>query len=243
MVGVRPTASSSAKALSACTSSSSRVLGPLGTSEIRVGSGTTSDAGSDPRFGCAAHVADHQHQELVRTHKREGRPRSDECADEPVGETMRRVRSNGRGDTEAQQPAGKGGNGSPTPRRVQHHHRAGVDQAIDGQRHEAGCQAVLAIAADDVEGVAVGDNRCNGGDADHRNGGRPSDEPVRVDQGNRNVRGGLHEWVAGGTEELLGGPRAAGRRPTARFTAVSQKVETAPDSGVPSWTPDGPGAP
>ena len=66
-------------------------------------------------------------------------------------------------------PAGQGGYQHPVPCRVQHHHRAGVHQAVDRGGLEPGGDPALAVGPDDSVGMPVGHIRR---DARHREHGR-----------------------------------------------------------------------
>ena len=85
------------------------------------------------------------------------------------------------------------------PGRGQHHHRAGVDEAVDRGGFEPGGDPGLAVGSDDSVGVPVGDIR---GDARHGEDGDGGGQADGVVDAARQWRGRIitARWVAVGAE-------------------------------------------
>jgi hypothetical protein len=72
---------------------------------------------------------------------------------------MGQVRRDGRRDAAAEQPPSRRGNPGAPPRRVEHRHRTGVDQPVDGQRDLAGRPVRLAVRPYESTRVLLGHDR------------------------------------------------------------------------------------
>ena len=78
--------------------------------------------------------ADDHHEQLVRADQRDRRPRSDNRTRRPMAKAVRNVGRERRRDAQAQEPPCQRWNRHLPPRRVEHHHRAGVDQPVHRHR-------------------------------------------------------------------------------------------------------------
>lgn len=89
------------------------------------------------------------------------------------------------------------------PCRVQHNHRAGVDQAVDRGGLEPGGDPGLAVGPDDGVGVPVGDIRRDARHGEHgRRRGQADGAVDAARQGYGRVI--IARWVAGGAEPAAG---------------------------------------
>jgi hypothetical protein len=85
------------------------------------------------------------------------------------------------------------------PGRVQHHHRAGVDEAVDRGGLEPGGDPGLAVCPDDSVGVPVGNIRRDARHGEHGHGGGQADGAVDAARQGRG-RVIIAPWVAVGAE-------------------------------------------
>jgi hypothetical protein len=122
--------------------------------------------------------ADDHHEQLIRTDQRDRGPRRHNRTRRPMAEAVRNVGRERRGNPQAQQPPRQRRNPHLPPRRVEHHHRAGVDQPVHRQRHQPARPPRLAVRPDQGTGVLVGRDRSNSRDTDHRPRGRPPNDPI-----------------------------------------------------------------
>jgi hypothetical protein len=122
--------------------------------------------------------ADDHHEQLVRTDQRDRRPRSHNRTRGPMAKAVRNVGRERRGNPQAQQPSRQRRNPHLPPRRVEHHHRAGVDQPVHRQRHQPTRPPRLAVRPDQRIGVLVGRDRSDSRDTDYRPRGRPPNDPI-----------------------------------------------------------------
>jgi hypothetical protein len=99
--------------------------------------------------------------------KTDRQPGRDHRPDGSVGPVLGHVRREGRRDPQAEQPAGQGRDRDPVPGRVQHHHRAGVHQAVDRGRLQPGGDPALAVRPDDRIRVPVRDICCDPRHSEH----------------------------------------------------------------------------
>jgi len=96
----------------------------------------------------------------------------------PWDQPWARVRRQGRGDAEGQQPAGQARHAQAMAGGVEDHHGGAVDQPVDGGGFEPGGGPGLPVRGDDLVGVLVADV---GGDPGYRQdggGGGYADGPV-----------------------------------------------------------------
>jgi hypothetical protein len=84
-------------------------------------------------------AANDHHQELIRSDKRDRRPSCHSGADDAVAQAVGDVRGECRDDAHAKEPPRQRRHPDTPPRRVQHHHRTGVDQPV----HRQGDRGVL----------------------------------------------------------------------------------------------------
>jgi hypothetical protein len=92
-----------------------------------------------------------------------GHSRANQAVTEAVGD----VGCERRRDAQAEQPPRKRGNRRLAARRVKHHHRTRVDQAIQRERNHVGCPARLTVRPHEIVGMLVGRHRSNRRDAEH----------------------------------------------------------------------------
>jgi hypothetical protein len=134
-------------------------------------------------------------QQLIRPDQADREPGRDDRADWSVGPALGHVRGERGDDAEREQPAGQGGYREPVPGRVEVHHRAGVDEAVDRGRLQPGGDAAFAVRADDGVRVPVRDVRrdaCHGQDS---NRGGHADGPVHSGHRIRPVSGAMASAV------------------------------------------------
>ena len=95
-----------------------------------------------------------------------------------VTEAVRQVGADGGQDARTEAPACQGRHGLVAPVGVEDEHAGGQDQAVNGEREKPGGHAALAVRADQLVSVAVGDDRGHGRDRGHCEGGGDADEAV-----------------------------------------------------------------
>jgi len=77
------------------------------------------------------------------------------------------VRGECRDNTQAEEPPRQRGHPHTPPRRVQHHHRARVDETVDRQRNQTPGPASLTVHPHQSRSVLVGHNSSDSSDADY----------------------------------------------------------------------------
>jgi hypothetical protein len=135
-----------------------------------------------------------------------------------VPQAVGHVRREGRRDAEAEQPPSQRGNPGAPPRRVEHRHRTGVDQPVDGQRDQAGRPARLTVRPYESTRVLLGHDRRDSGDTDHRSGGRPSESTTSSPPTSHGSAWGWSTWPSA-TAPASPGPWTPSRRSSASPSA------------------------
>jgi hypothetical protein len=169
--------------------------------------------------------ADDHHEQLLRTDQRDRRPRSHDRTRGPMAKAVRDAGRERGGDPHARQPPRQRRNPHLPPRRVEHHHRAGVDQPIHRQRHQPARPPRLAVRPDQGTGVLVGRNRSDSRDTDYRPRGRPPNDPIGRVTGHRQAQ---TPWSARSHENVQSvglGPRT---QIPAHFPRFSTRLNTWP---------------
>jgi hypothetical protein len=116
------------------------------------------------------------HAQLVRSDQRNGGPRAHRSTDQSMTQAVRDVRREGRGNSQTEQPPGERWNRQISARRVEHHHRTGVDQTVHSQRNETSREASLTVRRHKIARVLAGDDSRN---ADHGPGSGPPNQQIR----------------------------------------------------------------
>ena len=171
--------------------------GGLGAGGCGRGSRSCSSAGGSvaealarwPVFYCPGR-ADEPDQEFVAAHQANCRPGRDHRPDGTVGPALGHVRRESRRDPQAEQPAGQAGYPDPVPCRVQHHHRTGVNETVDGGRLQPGGDPALSVCPDDRVRVPVGDICRDGRHGEHGRRRGQADGAVDAALGVRTVAAG-----------------------------------------------------
>jgi WD40 repeat protein len=135
--------------------------------------------GHNHRLRPCLSTADDHHEQLIGPDQRHGRPRGHRSTHQTMAQAVRHAGRQRRCDTQAEQPPRQPRNRRLPARRVQHHHRTGIDQPVHCERHQAGCPAHLTVRPHQVIGMLIRRHRGHRGDAHHGPGGRPPDDPVR----------------------------------------------------------------
>jgi hypothetical protein len=123
-------------------------------------------------------TADDHHEEFVRAHQRDRRPRGHSRADRPMTQAVGDVSRERRRYPQAEQPTCQRGNRCLPTGRVKHHHRTRVNQPVHRERHQSAGPADLTMRPHERVSVFIRRDRGHRRNAEHRACSRPSDDPI-----------------------------------------------------------------